>query len=220
MGEGWKTYWRIPGDSGIPPEFDWSGSTNLKSVTIGWPAPRRYRDAAGETIGYLGRIVFPLRVEPADASKPVHVALSLFYAVCKDICIPAEAELSLDFSPAAIEQPSDTQLLESFAARIPAAPGASLLPSVAALRLAPAAADPTLEVVLAKPLPVDGTDIFVEGRAGAHFRKPQPAAAGAEASKFHVRIDGLTHAAELRGSRLTVTVVSGQMSLVQSVAVE
>src|SRR5688572_3192220 len=85
---GWKTYWRLPGESGVPPQFDWSRSTNLAAVTVGWPAPRRFHDAAGETIGYRDRVVLPLRVAPVDPQKPVGLALSLFYAVCKDICVP------------------------------------------------------------------------------------------------------------------------------------
>jgi DsbC/DsbD-like thiol-disulfide interchange protein len=220
LGEGWKTYWRIPGESGVPPEFDWSRSQNLKSVAIGWPAPRRYRDAAGETIGYVSHVVFPLRAEPIDAAKPVDLALSLFYAVCKDICIPAEAELALRLSPGSAEQPADKQLLESFAARIPSPPGSSLLPGVESLRVAASGDDPVLEVELKGLLPVETTDIFIEGHPQAHFRKPQPAQPGPEASNFHLRIDGLDDVGKLRGSQLTVTLVSGPVSLVQSLAVE
>ncbi len=42
LATGWKTYWRYPGDSGVPPRFDFSKSTNVKSVTVRWPAPHRF----------------------------------------------------------------------------------------------------------------------------------------------------------------------------------
>src|ERR1039458_7923592 len=60
---GWKTYWRYPGDSGVPPTFDFAGSENVKSVTVLWLAPERFADGAGgHSIGYHGDVVFPLRI--------------------------------------------------------------------------------------------------------------------------------------------------------------
>src|SRR5262249_29648678 len=95
---GWKTYWRYPGDSGVPPRFDFAGSQNVKSVEVVWPAPRRFSDESGITIGYKDGVVFPLRIVPQDAAKPVLLRLKADYAVCEKICIPAEgrAELLLD----------------------------------------------------------------------------------------------------------------------------
>src|ERR1700756_3095103 len=52
LAPGWKTYWRYPGDSGVPPRFDFAGSQNVKSVEIAWPAPHRLSDESGITIGY------------------------------------------------------------------------------------------------------------------------------------------------------------------------
>jgi len=220
LADGWKTYWRMPGESGIPPQFDWTGSANLKSVAIGWPAPRRYHDAAGETIGYTTRVVFPLRIEPVNGAMPVNVVLSLFYAVCRDICIPVEARLALELSQSPQVSLSDKILLDSFAARIPAGPNSSMIPAIETLRLARLANDHVLEIVLKHSVPAKATDIFIEGYAKAYFRKPAPAQLGSAASTFRLRIDGLDNAAELRGKQLTVTVVSGAASLVQSFTVE
>lgn len=49
---GWKTYWRAPGDSGIPPVFSWDGSKNLDDVTVLYPVPQVFHDGGGRTIGY------------------------------------------------------------------------------------------------------------------------------------------------------------------------
>ena len=98
--EGWKTYWRTPGEAGgVPPSFDWSKSTNLDSAQVLYPAPKRFTDKAGDTIGYKGNVMFPVRLKPKDPSKPIDVQLALDYGVCKDICIPAEAELTLTVPP-------------------------------------------------------------------------------------------------------------------------
>jgi DsbC/DsbD-like thiol-disulfide interchange protein len=96
MDEGYKTYWRHPGDSGLPPEIDWDGSQNVADVEILFPAPRRYKDASGVFFGYDREVILPLLVTPVDPALPMRLALSLEYGVCKEICIPARAELALD----------------------------------------------------------------------------------------------------------------------------
>src|SRR6516162_6570176 len=60
---GWKTYWRSPGDSGVPPRFDFTKSDNIEAVTVLWPAPMRFDDGAGGvSLGYHDQIVLPLRI--------------------------------------------------------------------------------------------------------------------------------------------------------------
>ena len=94
--EGWKTYWRYPGDSGVPPVLDFSKSENVKAVTVLYPAPMRFPDGAGgNSIGYKDGVVLPLHVVPKDAGKPVTLDLKLDYAVCEKLCVPAEAKLEL-----------------------------------------------------------------------------------------------------------------------------
>jgi len=101
LAPGWKTYWRYPGDSGIPPRFDFSQSKNVKSVTVRYPAPHRLTDESGTSIGYKGGVVFPLDIVPQNAAQPVMLAVKADYAVCEKICIPAEgkAELSVTGKP-------------------------------------------------------------------------------------------------------------------------
>ena len=74
---GWKTYWRYPGDSGVPPRFDFSGSANLKSAKVLYPAPHLFSDDSGNSLGYKDNVVFPLQVTPAQAGKPVTLRLKL-----------------------------------------------------------------------------------------------------------------------------------------------
>src|ERR1043165_4696380 len=98
LAPGWKTYWRYPGDSGIPPRFDFSSSKNVKSVTVRYPAPHRFNDESGTSIGYKKGVVFPLDVVAQNAARPVALVLKADYAICEKVCIPAEgkAELSVD----------------------------------------------------------------------------------------------------------------------------
>jgi len=81
---GWKTYWRTPGDSGVPPRFDFSKSENIEAVTVLWPAPTKFDDGAGgNSLGYHDQIVLPLRIVAKNTDKPVTLRAGINYAVCE-----------------------------------------------------------------------------------------------------------------------------------------
>ncbi len=92
---GWITYWRYPGDAGVPPRFDFANSTNVKSVDVLWPAPKRIEKGGVDSIGYDADVIFPVRIVAQDAGKPVTLRLKLDYGVCEKLCVPAEAKLEL-----------------------------------------------------------------------------------------------------------------------------
>jgi DsbC/DsbD-like thiol-disulfide interchange protein len=102
LDKNWKTYWRSPGDGGgVPPEFDWAGSKNVRAVHVMYPLPKLLKDKYGNSIGYKDKVIFPVTVTPENPSQPVRLRLKLYYGVCEDICIPAEASLKLDVAPQA-----------------------------------------------------------------------------------------------------------------------
>lgn len=96
---GWKTYWRAPGDAGIPPVFDWSGSANVKAVHVHWPRPSVFHLNGMQSVGYHDALVLPLEVQPVDPAKPVALHLRVDLGVCKDICMPATLDLTTDLTP-------------------------------------------------------------------------------------------------------------------------
>lgn len=89
LAPGWKTYWRAPGDTGIPAVFDWSRSDNVQGVRVMWPAPKVYVVGGLTTIGYADEVVLPLEITPRDADRPVTLRVSVDLGVCKNICVPA-----------------------------------------------------------------------------------------------------------------------------------
>lgn len=90
----WKTYWRAPGDAGIPPSFDWSGSQNLASVVFHWPRPQVFELNGTRSVGYVDDLVLPVEFVPKDATDPVGVKARVEIGVCNDICVPVEFELN------------------------------------------------------------------------------------------------------------------------------
>jgi DsbC/DsbD-like thiol-disulfide interchange protein len=98
LSPGWKTYWRAPGEAGIPPEFDWSGSENIKSVRLHWPSPAVFHSNGLQTVGYHDALVLPVEITPLDPARPVRVRLRVDLGVCNDICMPAELRFEGDLS--------------------------------------------------------------------------------------------------------------------------
>jgi DsbC/DsbD-like thiol-disulfide interchange protein len=104
---GWHTYWRNPGDSGVPPRFDFSKSENIEAVTVLWPAPVKFADGSGGTsLGYQKQVVLPLRIVAKNADRPVTLRAEINYAVCEKLCIPVEANAELAFTSVASTEDS------------------------------------------------------------------------------------------------------------------
>lgn len=111
LAPGWKTYWRSPGDVGIPPSFDWSGSLNVKSVRLHWPAPQVFETNGMQSIGYHERLVLPVEITPEDPSRPVRLSLVMALGICDEICMPATLELTSELaSPGAADASIDAAL--------------------------------------------------------------------------------------------------------------
>lgn len=115
----WKTYWRSPGDAGLPPETDWSGSKNLAGAELLYPAPIRFQLFGLQTFGYEKRVVFPVRVKLDRADAALNANLKLNVLVCSDVCVPQEVRLKLHV-PTGLPDPTiDTHLIQRAVSAIP-----------------------------------------------------------------------------------------------------
>ncbi|NLH81712.1 MAG: hypothetical protein GX458_12815, partial [Phyllobacteriaceae bacterium] len=99
--EGWKTYWRTPGEAGIPPSIATTGSTGLSPVTVRFPAPERFDEAGFTAVGYTRSVVLPLDGALVDPAKPGRLAVSVMLGLCHDVCVPFETRLEAAVDPAA-----------------------------------------------------------------------------------------------------------------------
>jgi DsbC/DsbD-like thiol-disulfide interchange protein len=209
---GWKTYWRYPGDSGVPPTFDFAGSVNVKSVTTSWPAPELFDDGAGgHSIGYTGDVVLPLKVVPADVSRPAKLHVKLAYAACGKLCVPVEAGLTLELSGnAGSEEPT----LAAAEAKVPrhAALGAAGDLAIRSVRRGIGEANGKLLIEVAAPsgIPVE---LFAEGPTSDWaLPLPEPAARrdgdAANIRRFALTIDGVPAGKSIADATLTLTAVA------------
>jgi DsbC/DsbD-like thiol-disulfide interchange protein len=206
LDDGWKTYWRMPGNAGIPPLFDWQGSDNAAAIQVLFPLPRRYTDTSGDTVGYMKQVILPILIEPANATKPIELKLDLFFAVCEDICIPARTKTNLTLDVGS--KGDETHRFQEWIARVPV-PATEPLP-VSASTLAMEGERPVLILSLAQPV----TDIFVETDGEAYFRKPDFAADGLSA---RLVIDNVTEGENLVGKTLNLTIDRDGAGLEQAI---
>lgn len=177
LDNGWKTYWRHPGDSGIAPVFDFSGSQNVASVDVAYPAPQRFDDPGDVSFGYKQSVVFPLRVTPEDPDEPVHLEAHVVYGACETVCVPVEADLSLEIGDALAATTPFAVTLAEWRARVPQDHGFVLE------RFQPVEVEgePWLHVVVNAGEPMDEASLVARGPSRAYLGPPQVTVEGTRA---------------------------------------
>ncbi|MBN9564288.1 MAG: thioredoxin family protein [Alphaproteobacteria bacterium] len=207
---GWHTYWRTPGDAGVPPTIDWQGSENLTAATIGWPAPRRLPPLGGlETLGYEDGVVLPIAVTLAHPGAALRLHAEVDYASCKEVCIPYHASLDLALPPGLALPGPEAPLIAAARDRVPGDFGS------AGLRLAGAVVTArNNDAVLSVRVASDGTrlrapDLFVEDLPrGSPGRPDIELSDGGKEATLAIPITGVP-AAAIAGTRLRLTLIDG-----------
>jgi DsbC/DsbD-like thiol-disulfide interchange protein len=205
---GWKTYWRDPGDTGVPPTLDFAGSDNVKSVTVLWPAPEVFADGAGgNSIGYVDHVILPLHIAPDDAAKPSSLQLKLGYAICGNLCVPVETNLKLPLSGDGAEEAALEKAEIRVPRRVALGPGNGL--AILAVHREPGDAHERVVVEVAAPAGAP-VNLFVEGPTPDwSLPVPQPTGGDGATRQFTFDLDGLPADAKPAGAALTFTAVSG-----------
>ncbi|MEO0938999.1 MAG: protein-disulfide reductase DsbD domain-containing protein [Pseudomonadota bacterium] len=154
---GWKTYWRSPGDAGIPPSFDWGRARNVRGVEVSWPTPDVHWQNGMRSIGYDGRVVIPLTVAPRRGGD-MRLRGRMDLGVCADVCMPHSINLD------AVLSPGSTARVGAIAAALADQPYSG---AEAGVRAAVCALRPTddgirLEARLALPAEARGDVVVIE----------------------------------------------------------
>ncbi len=196
LAKGWKTYWAVPGEAGIPPLIKIEGK-DIEGFTVQYPTPIRIIDGSGESIGYHDEVVFILRPTTTALINRAHVEgkISAFMGVCQIICKPVKFEADLSSAV------RNDVLLKKYMAQVPTQ---STFVSKATQN-----AD-QIEITLS--LPVD--DLFVDGPSNLYLRKP-----ALSQGKATLKIDGLTEGQKLTGEKLRITAVVGGKGLEQTITI-
>lgn len=208
---GWKTYWRTPGDSGVPPHFDFSRSDNVDAVTVLWPAPSKFPDGAGgHSLGYHDQVVLPLRIAAKNADKPITLRATVTYAVCAKLCVPVEANIELPFVSVASTEDS------TLAAALDTVPKPARVgdPNPLTIRDVTRKGQSTVTVDVATSDPKDDVSLFVEGPT-PDWALPIPTRldrAPRGVKRFSFKLDGLPPDTKPDGAALKLTLVGGKQA--------
>ncbi|MEX2201810.1 MAG: protein-disulfide reductase DsbD domain-containing protein [Dongiaceae bacterium] len=168
---GWKTYWRSPGDAGLPVSVDWQGSQNLSDAAMSWPAPHRFTLFGLDTFGYGDAVVFPVAVTPAEPGEPLRLHAAVNYLLCEEICIPFEAELVLDLPAGEAAPAPEAQSIDRFQSQVPVRDSSHGI--VIEHVTVEGGGTPTIALTARSEIPFIAPDLLVEGTYDWRFPAPE-----------------------------------------------
>lgn len=206
LNDGWKTYWRQPGASGIPPILDFSRSAGFEPGEVQLPAPKVLAAGDAHFAGYKDRTAFYFEGQALGADAVIR--LELLAGVCEEICIPAQASFEMPVAALLTSDPKASIVLEMARAQLPGQPHEGF--SVTRLQRH---ADWSLEVEAALP---DGAKpgLFVEGPHGWYFPMAQLVSHGNGAAVFKFGAPEKPQGAEANG-KLRFTLTDGGSAIEQ-----
>ncbi|MFD1723946.1 protein-disulfide reductase DsbD domain-containing protein [Rhizobium viscosum] len=206
---GWITYWREPGNNGIPPQITIAPQSGVTLDAISYPVPKHISSGKVEDIGYETPVTLPLSLTASKAG-PVVLDATAFIGICKDICIPFQAQLSLKFGAAAQSRPQEEMILQSAAARLPEAPSADF--EVVAHAMSSDLKQLSLKVTL--PEAGNGTpEIIVTGPSGYAFTKQMNVGRNGRAYSADIAIGKLPKNYDIKGKQWGVLIVDGARAM-------
>ncbi|MBY5767744.1 cytochrome C biogenesis protein [Rhizobium leguminosarum] len=213
---GWITYWKEPGNSGIPPQITIAAESGVTLDAIAYPVPKHFFSGAIEDIAYDAPVTLPLSLT-APGKGPVTIDAAAFIGICKDICIPFQANLHLKLGPAIQSHPQEEAILQAADARLPKPPSQDF--DVTAHAMSPDRK--TLSLTLA--LPGEGKaapDIIVTGPSGYAFTKQIGGKRDGATFKVDISIGKLPKDYDMAGKRWSVLVIDGGKAMETTLAFE
>lgn len=214
LDEDWKTYWRFPGDSGIPPSFDWSSAQNVAQTTLLFPAPERFTDEYGQSVGYKHRVVFPIEIELKGAGRPTNLEVDIILGICREVCIPVMERLSLKLPPIFVATETAKIVLGEATASVPAETLDAQRPEIGIEKRE--GTTPLLTVSV--PLDLQIKDVFIEGPNTWFLTLPEKVL-GSDSDtvqKWQLPLDGTPVGKEPWGASMRLTMVGTHGSFEQT----
>lgn len=211
LADGWHTYWRTPGDSGVAPTLDWDQSQNVSAVDIGWPLPVRLEEEGLHVYAYNQETLLPLTVTPQEPGKEVVLTLKLQALACLKICVPHQISAQLTI-PAGTAEPTDHQSAIDIAREALPHPG-----ELPALRLNTAAlGTQDLTLTAFSEGGFDGASVFIESQGVSLAAPPEIIPSRQNPHEAVIRYSipkGRDLTSDLLGRTIRVTLAAGGQAI-------
>jgi DsbC/DsbD-like thiol-disulfide interchange protein len=163
---GWKTYWRDPGDAGVPPTLDASANPNIVGAEFDFPAPQRHDEGDFKWAGYDYPLGLPVTFTLKDPAGPAAIDAAVFLGVCETICVPVQTKLALD-PVSDPDNPDDASAVSAAFAAIPPAATPEF-----GVKLAEKAGDRKAVLQATFPGNPESAELFIAGEDGYVFATP------------------------------------------------
>jgi DsbC/DsbD-like thiol-disulfide interchange protein len=210
---GWHTYWRVPGDAGVPPQFDFSDSQNVADVQVEYPVPHRYHDGVSVSVIYKDRVVFPITVRPVDPGQPVVLSLNLFYGACADVCIPVKAVRTASLAPGDNPDRLARIAIAEYRKQLPQTPVSGFM--ISSVTQEPGG------LLIKTALPrADNVDLFAEAPEDWFIGQPELVSRSAGGALFRLSLKGIPEGAKLDGAFDFLLVADNQGVLAEKVRID
>lgn len=215
---GWKTYWRAPGESGLPPVFTFRVHDNMDVPEIKWPAPKRLMLQGLESYGYDGPVIFPFHVQPRDTTRPIQIEVQVDYAVCMDICVPEQAVLKLSLQPGPYGATAQGDALLAALARVPVQQTEDSFVHIETVITGRNDKQVFLQVQASSASGFKKPDLFADGAAELLFGAPDiDYSSGRRQAVLRLLLVQLDPGQPINGQTITLTLVDGDFAIEKQV---
>ncbi|NLS02645.1 cytochrome C biogenesis protein [Rhizobium sp. P32RR-XVIII] len=211
----WITYWREPGNSGIPPQISVAPESGVTLKAIRFPVPKHLSDGRIDDIAYDAAVSLPLTFSAKDASGPLTLKASAFIGICKDICIPFQGEFSLAIGSANQSRPEEEAILKSAEASLPEKPSSQF--KVTSYKVS----EDKKQLWLQIALPAAGDtapEVILTGPAGYVFTKKLMSKRDGKTFSTAVAIHKLPKNYEISGKSWSALVIDGDRAMETTLA--
>jgi DsbC/DsbD-like thiol-disulfide interchange protein len=210
---GWYTYWRNPGEAGVPPVFDFSGSTNVAGVEVRYPTPERHDDGVSVSLIYKDEVVFPLEVTPLEPGRPVTVRVYASFGVCREICIPTEASSSVTLAPSSEPDPLTGARLALYEPRVPGLPQPGYLDVEEVVR------DGDALIIDVRMPESSYSTLLAEPPQGWFIGQPDIVSRADGVSRYRLPLGGKPLGSDVRGQRFRFVAVAGGEAVEEAIEI-
>lgn len=211
---GWITYWKEPGDAGIPPQLIVSENDGVRLDRLDYPVPKRIDNGTLRDIGYDHPVTLPFALRVENPAQPLTVGVSAFVGLCRNICIPFQADFALQLASTGATPVQEAMLLASAEAKLPEAPSADFALTHYALT-----GNERLRLRLRLPGALTAPpQVIVTGPQGHAFFDSKDGRQDGEDYALDVPIEKLPKNYDMRGKRWGILVIAGDRAMETSLA--
>ncbi|RAL96411.1 protein-disulfide reductase DsbD domain-containing protein [Agrobacterium sp. MS2] len=208
--DGWITYWREPGEAGIPPQITPDPTSGAMLTAMAYPVPTLIENGDITDIGYDHAVSLPFQLKVTDPAAGGKIDLTAFIGVCQNICIPFEAKFSIDRGTAGDDDSEERRLLEEARETLPEAASDDF--KVIDFHITPDKTMLGVQLQLPENAPKE-TEIFIAGPSGFAYYEPQNLVRDKRKLSFYMNIKGLPKTYQVQGNSWPILVKSGDRAM-------